>query len=150
MLHVLSLRFRNRDASYAAMRNRSRSINPENLTERYVTAGTVYVVKRLRWLVSLSLVLNVANEALEYRDRVLSRTLRNASASIWRMRSHVNENCRESSLRVPTLCPIPKRIRRIISSRGASVERTFSVCTPRLAGALFGFLSSAGRPRIYV
>ena len=64
-------------------------------------------------------------------DRVLSLTLRNACTSIWRSSSPVNENCCGSSSRVLAFWPIPKRIRKIISSRGASVDRTFSVCSLR-------------------
>jgi len=67
------------------------------------------------------------------RDRLGCFSLRNALASIWRMRSRVTENCWPTSSSVwSVFMPMPKRMRSTRSSRGVSVASTRVVLSRRL------------------
>src|SRR5487761_1861487 len=81
------------------------------------------------------------------------RSLRNALASIWRMRSRVTENCWPTSSSVwSVFMPMPKRMRRTRSSRGVKDASTRVVVSRKLAWIAaskgrIAFLSSMKSPR---
>ena len=75
------------------------------------------------------------HEALEVaRARSLAQ-LAQRLGSICRTRSRVTANCLPTSSRVQSaFCPMPKRMRRICSSRGVSVANTLRLCFARVSG----------------
>ena len=67
----------------------------------------------------------LSRKLLSILDRLGCLSFRSALASIWRMRSRVTENCWLTSSSVWSLfMPMPKRMRKIRSSRGVSDAST--------------------------
>src|SRR5487761_2692137 len=76
----------------------------------------------------------VSRNERSLRDRLGCLSLRNALASIWRMRSRVTENCWPTSSRVwSVFMPMPKRMRSTRSSRGVRDASTRVVVSRRFA-----------------
>jgi hypothetical protein len=86
----------------------------------------------------------LSRKVLSTLDRRGCFSFRSALASIWRMRSRVNENCCPTSSSVLSVfMPMPNRMRRTRSSRGVSEASTRVVVSRRFDWiAAIAFLSS--------
>jgi hypothetical protein len=95
----------------------------------------------------------LSRKPLSTLDRLGCLSFRSALASIWRMRSRVSENCWPTSSSVwSVFMPMPKRMRKIRSSRGVSDASTRVVVSRRfdwIAASIgrIAFLSSIKSPR---